>query len=107
MKFAIFTLFAVFSAQIQANQSYSNNIIKVMAIGSSPKGQFVAFEEFGYLNGSQTPFSSIRVKNLWKDIYVDRPIRVVSEDDGLGLDQVRAKAKKLAEESLRTFNIST
>ena len=65
----------------------------------------MAFEEFGYIDGSKSSFSSIRVKNVWKNKYVDRPIKVTSEKDEL--HQVRAQAKKLAAERLSKFNIST
>ena len=85
----------------------ANNMIKVKAIGSSPKGQFVAFEEFGYLNEDKAAFSLIRVKNVWKDHYVDKPIKVISKDGDMELDQVRAQAMKIAKERLKVFNISS
>ncbi|MBG60434.1 MAG: hypothetical protein CME67_07850 [Halobacteriovoraceae bacterium] len=83
----------------------AKDMIKVNAIGSSPKGQFVAFEEFGKMGASNTTFSYIRVKNVWKNKYVDRPIKVVSDKDDLNL--VRAKAKQLAKKRLEEFNISS
>lgn len=87
--------------------TYGKNMIKVEAIGSSPKGQFIAFEEFGYLDEGKAPFSRIRVKNVWKNKYVNRPIRIIDEKEGLELEQVRAKTKKMAREELKEFNIST
>lgn len=84
---------------------HAKDMIKVNAIGSSPKGQFVAFEEFGLMSGSKTSFSHIRVKNVWKNEYVDGPIKVTGDKDGLNI--VRAKAKQMAKKRLEEFNISS
>lgn len=111
MKFiarSVLSIFLLFSGSALAG-----NMIRVQALGSSPKGQYVAFEEFGYMDGLKAPFSQIRVKNVWKDRYVDQPIKVVDEgkeekqEDEMALEQVRAKAKSLAREKLKTYNIST
>ena len=86
----------------------AKTMMRVSALGSSPKGQYVAFEEFGFLNNSKIPFSRIRVMNVWKNRYVGKEINVISDKKNqLELEQVRAKAKKLAAERLKQFNIST
>lgn len=102
---AMIKLVTLFILTISA--ANAGNMIKVRALGASPKGQFIAFEEFGYLEGNDRPFSKIRVKNVWKDHYVDRPVKVVSEEGEMELDQVRAKARSLAKKKLEEFNIST
>jgi len=103
MKIAILG-FLVFSA---GNKAHSKNMIRIKAIGSSPRGQFVAFEEFGYMNNSKSPFARIRVKNVWQDKYVERSISVLADEDNKRLDQVRAKAIDLAKKQLEKFNINT
>ena len=101
MIFALVSFLLFFNGQAGAK-----NVIKVKALGSSPKGQFVAFEEFGYLNGAKVPFARVRVKNVWKNKYVNRVIKVISEKEEMKLDQVRAKAKEMAREKLERYNIS-
>lgn len=89
------------------HQVQAKSLVRVKAIGSSPRGQYVAFEEFGYKNGRKTPFSKIRVMNVWKNKYVDTPVQVIGADEQERLNQVREKAKDLAAKKLRKFNIST
>lgn len=89
-----------------AKASFAGNLVKVKAIGKSPKGQFIAFEEFGFTHSDQKPFSKIRVMNMWKNKYVTKEVKVTGLEDETSLDQVRAKAKKLARKDLISFNIS-
>ncbi len=90
-----------------AVQIEAKSLVRVKAIGSSPRGQFVAFEEFGYKNGRKTPYSKIRVMNVWKNKYVDKPVQVIGIIEEDRLNQVREKAKDLAVKKLKKFNIST
>ena len=55
----------------------------------------------------QVPFSKIRIMNVWKDKYVMKTIIVTDPKNSMRLDQIRAKAKKLANKKLKAFNIST
>lgn len=89
------------SSQVQAK-----NLVRVMAIGSSPRGQFVAFEEFGYQNGRKIPFSKIRVMNMWQNKYVTDPIYVIGNEDVDSLINIRSKAKTQAITQFKQFNIS-
>lgn len=86
---------------------FAKNLIRVKAIGASPKGQYVAFEEFGFENDSKSPFSKIRVMNVWKNKYVTETIFVTDPNNEMQLDQIRAKAKQIAAEKLKAFDIST
>lgn len=101
-------IYLMIFSSILLGQAFAKTMIRVNALGASPKGQFVAFEEFGYLDNSTIPFSRIKVMNVWKNKYVGKTINVVSDKkNDLELDQVRAQAKKLAKEGLKRFNIST
>lgn len=104
MKLAIIGafIFAGTTTKVQAK-----NMIRIKAIGSSPRGQFVAFEEFGYMNDSRTPFARIRVKNVWRDKYVHQSDGVIADEDNKRLEHVRAKAIDLAKKQLEKFNINT
>lgn len=83
----------------------AKSLVKVKAIGSSPRGQYIAFEEYGYRNGQKKPFSKIRVMNVWKSKYVENTIQVIANGQE-ELSQVRLKAKKLASKKLKKFNIA-
>lgn len=83
------------------------NMVRVKAIGSSPRGQFVAFEEFGYKdNNRKVPFSKIRVMNMWKNKYVEKSVNIIGSSIEENLNIVRLKAKERAVKKLKKFNIS-
>lgn len=102
MKPFILSLFLLGS--ISAN---AKNLIRVKTLGKSAKGQFIAFEEFGFKNDAKVPFSKIRIMNVWKNKYVTKTIYVTDPDNEMKLPQIRAKAKKLANKQLKAFNISS
>ena len=102
MKSVLFSLLLLGSFTANAK-----NLIRVKALGKSPKGQFIAFEEFGFKNDAKVPFSKIRVMNVWKNKYVIETIYVTDPNNEMKLPQIRAKAKKLANKQLKAFNIST
>ena len=97
----------ILSILLSSQFSFSKNLIRVKAIGKSSKGQYIAFEEYGFTNNSKTPFSKIRVMNVWKKKYVTKEIKVIGPSHNSNLKEVRAKAKKLAKQDLKTFNISS
>lgn len=103
MKKLYILITALFLTSVTAQ---AKSMVRVKAIGKSPRGQFVAFEEYGYKNGRKTPFSKIRVMNVWKSKYVDNPVQVIANDDEEKLLEVRMKAKKLASQKLKKFNIA-
>ena len=102
MKFFAAAIFFVYSSL-----AYSGTMVKIMAIGSSPKGQYVAFEEFGYLDGATVAFSRIRIKNVWKNRYVSKPFKAQGDGENVKLEQVRAQALRLAKERLLELDISS
>lgn len=102
MKSVVLSLFLLGSLS-----AHAKNLIRVKTLGKSPKGQFIAFEEFGFKNDAQVPFSKIRVMNVWKNKYVIKTIYVTDPKNEMKLPQIRAKAKKLANKQLKAFNIST
>lgn len=106
MKKLFVLITTVFIASSVSTQVEARNLVRVMAIGSSPRGQFVAFEEFGYQNGRKHPFSKIRVMNMWKNEYVTEPVYVIGSDDGDKLGLIRVKAKTQAVTQFKQFNIS-
>lgn len=103
MKKLLFTLTALFIAQSVP----AKTLVRINTIGSSPRGQYVAFEEFGYKEGRKFPYSKIRVMNVWKNKYVDDPIQVIGKEEEENLHQVRKKAKDLALKKFKKFNIES
>jgi predicted secreted protein len=101
----LYTFFATAFFVSTVNSVQASNLVRVKALGSSPRGQYVAFEEFGYKNGRKLPFSKIRIMNVWKNKYADKPVQVVGNTDGVNLNHVRIKAKSLAQKQLEKFNI--
>jgi predicted secreted protein len=75
-------------------------------LGTSPKGQFVALEEYGYKLQSHSYYVKIKVINVWKKEYVGKSIEV--EEPAIKpvqLIKARSKARILALEELKKFDI--
>ncbi len=89
-----------------ASTAQAKSMVRVKAIGASPRGQYVAFEEFGYQNGRKRPFSKIRIMNVWKNKYVAKPIHVIGRGNREELLDIRQKAKIRALKNLKRFNIA-
>lgn len=77
------------------------------SLGASPKGQFVALEEYGYKALNHSYYVRIKVMNVWKKEYVGKMIEVeLPAHRPVYLKKARSKAKILAQEELKKFNIS-
>lgn len=75
-------------------------------LGSSPKGQFVALEEYGYQSHKHTYYVKIKVMNVWKKEFVGKFIEVeMPAHQPRFLQEARIKAKILAQEELKRFKI--
>jgi predicted secreted protein len=96
-----FLIAASFSTAVQAK-----NLVRVKAIGSSPRGQYVAFEEFGYKNGRKTAFAKVRIMNMWKNKIMSSPIQVIGNSKKNKLQDVRIEAKDKASLQLKKYNIA-
>lgn len=76
-------------------------------LGASPKGQFVALEEYGYKSLNHSYYVRIKVMNVWKKEYVGNTIEVeLPAHRPAFLKKAREKAKILAQEELSRFHIS-
>lgn len=92
---------------LSAIKAQSGTMVRIKALGSSPRGQYVAFEEFGYLDGVKLPYSKIRIRNMWKNKEVEKPIEVIGRGQDARLNAIRQKAKDLAHKKFQKFNITT
>ncbi|MFP5387340.1 MAG: hypothetical protein ACLGHN_14780 [Bacteriovoracia bacterium] len=76
-------------------------------LGVSPKGQYVALEEYGYKSLNHSYYVRIKVMNVWKKEYVGNTIEVeLPAHRPTFLKKAREKAKILAQEELNRFHIS-
>lgn len=101
------SLVVVILSILTMGQVSAKSMVRIKTIGKSPKGQFVAFEEFGFKNNEKVPYSRIRVMNMWKNRDVTKPINVTGSSKMKDLKAVRLKAKKLAKDQLKKFNINS
>ena len=75
-------------------------------LGSSPKGQFIAVEEYGYKSDKHSYYVTIRIMNIWKEEYVGTPVEVELPAVRKNyLQKARDKARTMAEGELRRYNI--
>jgi predicted secreted protein len=76
-------------------------------IGFSQSGQYFAFEEYGYYDGSGFAYSSIYILDLNKDAWVKgSPFRLEASDEATPLDIIRARARTEAEPGLKSASIN-
>lgn len=76
-------------------------------LGASPKGQYVAVEEYGYRRGTHRYYVSIRIINVWTKKYVGQPIFAETEAHRPNyLGKVRAQARAQARPQLTFYEIS-
>jgi predicted secreted protein len=102
IKLLVFTLTLLISGLSQAAERQM-----IDTLGVSPKGQFVALEEYGYKPQKHTYYVIIKVMNVWKKEYVGSPITVeLPAHRPHYLEKARGEAKALAQEQLTKFGIS-
>ncbi|HXH76012.1 MAG TPA: hypothetical protein VNJ08_13665 [Bacteriovoracaceae bacterium] len=76
-------------------------------LGTSPKGQYVALEEYGYKADNHSYYVTIKIINVWSKEYVGTPIQVeLPAFRPYILLKAREKAKVLAQDELKRFQIS-
>lgn len=76
-------------------------------LGASPKGQYVALEEYGYKLEKHSYYVTIRIMNVWTKEYVGKPVLVeLPAIRPKYLKEARLKAKILAQDELKRFQIS-
>lgn len=82
--------------------------VNITSLGVSPKGQYVAIEEYGYNPGLRTYYSRIRLLNLWKNTEAAPMVEVEhtarSPEDLL---RAREEARSKATASMEKLNIVT
>jgi predicted secreted protein len=89
------------------SQAFGSEHQKIDTLGVSSKGQYVALEEYGYKADQHTYYVTIKFINVWKKEYVGSQIEVVSPAHRPDfLVKAREKAKILAHDQLKQFNIN-
>jgi len=91
---------------IMVSPVFGNQHNKIDTLGVSKLGQFVALEEYGYKPNTHSYFVTIRILNVWTKKYVGSTVEVEEPaHQPVSLEQAREKAKKMASENLKKFNI--
>lgn len=100
--------FLVFFLLTLSTLAFGRQHQMIDTLGISPKGQFVALEEYGHNSQKQTYYVTIKVMNVWKKEYVGKAIQVeMPAYQPTLLKKAREKAKFLAQEELKRFNIKS
>lgn len=101
--FAKFIIFLILTSGV----AFSSEHQMIDTLGSSPKGQFVALEEYGYKSNKHAYYVTIKIMNVWTKKYVGSTIKVERPAHRpIFLKKAREEAKLLAKEELEKFSIS-
>ncbi len=101
-KLIIFMAFVIVTLSAKASEHQM-----IDTLGASPKGQFVALEEYGYKSMNHSYYVKIKVMNVWTKRYVGKEIEVeLPAHRPVYLKKARQKARVLAQEELHKFHIS-
>lgn len=88
-------------------QAFASQHNKIDTLGSSRAGQFVALEEYGYKENTHSYFVTVKILNVWTKKYVGTTVEVEEPaSKPINLTQAREKARKLASDDLKKYNIS-
>lgn len=102
IKSSLFILSLLFS-----KMAFSSEHQMIDTLGASPKGQYVALEEYGYKAQTHSYYVKIKFMNVWKQSYVGTPIEVeVPASRKSFLNEARTKARILAKDQLSNLGIS-
>jgi hypothetical protein len=102
-KIFIFIYLISYSALLMASEHQY-----IGTLGASPRGQFVAIEEYGYMLDNHSSYSRIKVLNVWKKEYIGHPIHVEFPGHRSAvLQKARSKARSLAQGLLSHFQMSS
>jgi len=86
--------------------AHSAEHMMIDTLGASPKGQFVALEEYGLKSESKKYFVQIKIMNVWTKEYVGKEVIVEIPAMQANLVKARQKAKLMAQDQLSKFKIS-
>lgn len=76
------------------SRAFAKTSVRITPLGESPKGQFIAYEEYGYHAGGKIPFVKVRIMNVWKNTYVE-----VLDKEGAQDERLESMRRKLREDS--------
>lgn len=78
-------------------------VVRINPLGESSKGQYIAYEEYGYLGNSNQPFVKLKIMNVWKNKYVE-DFKLMG-DDADSLEEIRKKIKNDYENLFAKYSI--
>ena len=99
-------LIILISLCIVISSSYSGDTSSYELLGFSKDGKYLAFERYGYQDGSGFPYSEIFFVDVLKNSYMTKQFKTIIEDgDAENAAPARDKNKEKASSKFSTFNI--
>lgn len=96
---------ALFLILVCSASLVAGDFAKLEVLGFSQDGRYLAFEEFGTLDGSGFPYSSIFFIDTSKNSFAASPVTVRIDRENASEAAARSRAGLLAAKSLRQFRI--
>ena len=91
-----------------SGMAYGSQHQIIDTLGVSPKGQYVAVEEYGYKSDKHSYYVTIKIMNVWTKKYIGKTVEVeLPAHRPNYLQLARDKAKVEASQQLNKFNINT
>lgn len=85
--------------------TFAGDKAELQLIGFSVNGKYMAFEQYGIQDGSGFPYSEIFIVDVIKNSYIDKPFKLVVEDEQASLQTVRDKNLESAKQKLIKIGI--
>lgn len=100
------TAIGLLALMVLAQPAWAGDRAGVNFIGFSGNGAYFAFEEFGIQDGSGFAYADLYVIDMAADKWVrGTPVRIRVDNENIGLNEVRARARKQAQPVLDRLEI--
>lgn len=97
----IFIVFAILTSHISA---LAGDAALSRIIGFSPDGKYFTFEQYGIGDASGLPFSEIFFIDTIKNIWAEKPVRILMDDQTADISKARILALAKATPTIQKFN---
>ena len=85
--------------------AFAGDYASLNFIGFSNDGKYLAFEEYGWQDGSGFPYSNYFFVDVAKNVFAAPPVRKLIEKENVTENSIRSAAKKAAAANLKKFKI--
>lgn len=99
--YLIISILFFLNTQLWANERIS----KYRSIGKSPRGQYIAIEEYGFEKETGVPYSKVIIKNTWKQKTLKTQSTLKGDDHNSKLSTIRQSNINSSQELFKKYNI--